>query len=623
MKRTADPTYEYTRLPSGRCIRLLNLHPGPPGFRCELVPQSLDLISSFEAISYIWGDSVKSDSIMIEGCSLPITKNAYEILAKFAPKAGTRVLWIDAICINQDDDIDKSQQVRLMKEIYSSASRVIIWLGNPPEASLAHDFFSQSNSQFPGKASDEAHVSSTTINDKDLGQLEFRKLLQHPYWTRVWVVQEIVVARAAHVYYGDKFWGWRQFARIVRALLTEEKRALLRKMSQLEGLRVSHFVGVEKISTIDEIRRRYRKQHHDDLPRILINFCDSCATVERDRVYAFLGISSAATDNTLMADYTKSDRQIFEDVACHSLRTELPFLYFSFAGVANGIKADTWPSWVPDLKKAPEIRLPFPLWDFGKYTASADAKPHIRILEESHQIAVNGVIVDEIAVVTDMKSVIEPDEAAQLRQHGRFMTKPAMLAFCQRELQRHEEAWEIAKQRTQKTYTLNGQPRNEAFWRTLLCDMSSNPIPSEFCSNDDYKEWGQLVNTLLQGLEMRKGRPTDYRSEDQPNLLQDGTDIPFLDLPDLTCFPLRLSLSSFRRQFAVTKQGYMALAVPGIRAGDIICVFSGAETPHALRKDNGAPDGKYRLIGDIYVHGWMDGTYACTTLNISTFAHQF
>jgi hypothetical protein len=122
-------------------------------------------------------------------------------------------------------------------------------------------------------------------------------------------------------------------------------------------------------------RDKVRQQNHDNLvslPRILLNFSDSLATVEKDRIFAFLGISSASTDDTLQPDYSRTDREVFEVVARHSQRTKLPFLYFSVAGLANGIKSDNWPSWVPDLGKAPGIRLPFPLWDFGKYQASAE-----------------------------------------------------------------------------------------------------------------------------------------------------------------------------------------------------------------------------------------------------------
>ena len=99
LNRVRSPKYEYKRL-SERHIRLLRLQRDPSGFHCELLLHSLDLhpAPSFEAISYTWGNFLKTHSLTIENCSLPITKNAHEILSKFASTSQSRLLWIDAIC---------------------------------------------------------------------------------------------------------------------------------------------------------------------------------------------------------------------------------------------------------------------------------------------------------------------------------------------------------------------------------------------------------------------------------------------------------------------------------------------------------------------------------------------
>jgi hypothetical protein len=610
------PEYEYKRL-SERHIRLLKLQRDGSEFHCELLLHSLDLrpAPSFEAISYTWGNpDKKKHSLMIEDCLLPITKNVHEILSKFASTDKSRLLWIDAICINQDDDEDKSQQVRLMREIYGTASPVVVWLGSPPQACLAHAFFNQLSILNSRNASERAVLLPTLINDDNPEWLAFRKLLSHPYWARVWVVQEIVVGLTVDVYYGDESWKWDEFAKTVCSLLPEEKGTLLRKINRLEGLPVPHFAGVEKVSMIDRVRSQYKisqQDHHNlaSLARILLDFSDSLATEQKDRVFAFLGITSASTDDSLQPDYSKTDREVFEVVARHSLQTKLPFLYFSLAGLANGIKSDDWPSWVLDLRRASGTRLPFPLWDFRTYQASAKSQPKVvDIPEADHEIGVEGVLVDEIDFVAKTESAIYPDEAAQLSQHGRFIAEPDMLAFCERELSRYEEAWEIVQRRL-KIYAPNGQSRKEAFWRTWLCDMSSNH-ESERYFGEYYKKWMKLGWPKIGKGRLIYDRDSSKSSPDQggATLPENHNDLASQDLLDLTWFPLRLSLISFRRQFAVTKNGYMALVVPGIEVGDVICVFSGAETPHALRRDQGeASCTKYRLVGDAYVHGWMDG----------------
>jgi hypothetical protein len=210
--------------------------------------------------------------------------------------------------------------------------------------------------------------------------------------------------------------------------------------------------------------------------------------------------------------------------------------------------------------------------------------------------------------VAATESAIYPNEATQLCQHGNFTTESDMLAFCEREMSRYEEAWKTAK-KTSEIYAPNGQSRKEASWRTWLCNMPSNH-ESERYFGEDYKKWLELGWPKIGKGRLIYDKDSSETSPDQggDTLPENRTDLASQDLPDLTWFPLRLSLISFRRQFAVTKKGYMALVVPGIKAGDVICVFSGAETPHALRRDRGeASCTKYRLIGNAYVHGWMDG----------------
>lgn len=142
-KKSNLPEYQYARMTSERHIRLLRLLPDDSCLRCELLPRALDLAPSFQAISYTLGNPTKTHSLILGNCSPLITDSAYTVLRKFASTDQNKLLWIDAICINQHDDEEKSQQVRLMTEIYSTASCVNIWLGSSPEACLAHTFFTQ------------------------------------------------------------------------------------------------------------------------------------------------------------------------------------------------------------------------------------------------------------------------------------------------------------------------------------------------------------------------------------------------------------------------------------------------------------------------------------------------
>jgi hypothetical protein len=127
--------YRYAQLPPAS-IRLLQLLPSkmnPQTLRCELFEYHLqDSNRSFrpyEALSYVWGSEEKPKTIIIDGQSLCITQNLYTALVHLQDSGCSRTIWVDAICINQTDEKEKERQIPLMVEIYSKASRVIVWLG--------------------------------------------------------------------------------------------------------------------------------------------------------------------------------------------------------------------------------------------------------------------------------------------------------------------------------------------------------------------------------------------------------------------------------------------------------------------------------------------------------------
>ncbi|OTB14402.1 hypothetical protein K445DRAFT_47438, partial [Daldinia sp. EC12] len=81
-----------------------------------------------EALSYVWGKSKVSKYINVDGCPFPVTENLFNILTSLRNQHTARPIWIDAICINQADSGEKVHQVRLMRDIYSKAKKVTIWL---------------------------------------------------------------------------------------------------------------------------------------------------------------------------------------------------------------------------------------------------------------------------------------------------------------------------------------------------------------------------------------------------------------------------------------------------------------------------------------------------------------
>jgi hypothetical protein len=125
--------------PGTNTIRLLRLMPQGIGsaertkLRCELFEYSLQNLDKrthlYEALSYIWGGDERTCSITIEEQNLDATANLYTALIRLRGRSLERILWIDAICIDQNNLDERSQQVQLMAMIYSKAHCVLVWLG--------------------------------------------------------------------------------------------------------------------------------------------------------------------------------------------------------------------------------------------------------------------------------------------------------------------------------------------------------------------------------------------------------------------------------------------------------------------------------------------------------------
>lgn len=129
------PAFEYTALERDH-IRLLRIESTLNGIiSCKLIHQSLDNAKSHHALSYCWGSDIKDHAILLNDRPLKITTNLYaalEGLHRLFEREGENrdhYVWVDAICINQDDQIEKSVQVQRMDSIYRQAERVIVWLG--------------------------------------------------------------------------------------------------------------------------------------------------------------------------------------------------------------------------------------------------------------------------------------------------------------------------------------------------------------------------------------------------------------------------------------------------------------------------------------------------------------
>ena len=181
--------YCYSPLSDPDSIRLLQLLPkkdDPTNLRCELFEHSLHYTDSlphlYEAVSYVWGSTEDLQSIIVDNCSLDVTRNLYELLLRLRDDRLPRIIWVDAVCINQDRDNgskEKESQMQLMAEIYARASRVVVWLGDAGEQSnLALDTIRHAGRR------------SATPLDFESSKQAILQLLAERWFRRVWVSKQ-------------------------------------------------------------------------------------------------------------------------------------------------------------------------------------------------------------------------------------------------------------------------------------------------------------------------------------------------------------------------------------------------------------------------------------------------
>jgi hypothetical protein len=162
-----------------RLLRLLPHQDRNADIQCYLFEYVLDDSYShlFEALSYVWGDANDKLPIFIHGYRLDVTLNLHAALSQLRNHSIDRVLWIDAICINQDDQSEKEHQILSMATIYSQAYRVLVWLG-----AAADD----SDLVFKEIRSIEDRISMSA-SEKEQFESAGLALLQRPWFRRIWV----------------------------------------------------------------------------------------------------------------------------------------------------------------------------------------------------------------------------------------------------------------------------------------------------------------------------------------------------------------------------------------------------------------------------------------------------
>jgi len=345
---TAVQDYQYRPLANDGNTRFIQLYPAAhfeDPIRVDIVEQAYDASKtqdpvSYEALSYAWGADEDSAYIFVGANSrLRVRRNVTQILRYLrdgnTPGCTTRTLWIDAICINQADDEEKGMQVTMMGNIYACAKSVLVWTGEPGcdlqalQRSLkGEDLYTREN-QLPPR---------------------FTQFFETGWFTRRWVVQEIMHAREAYFVCGSGTMQWQQFCAFVKHLefaifyeaLTPHVTAILHHLSNLTAVRDTES---DKLSQCDEnttcVQMDRTVARAENMTTLLTRYSTTRCADDRDRIYALCSLSSTP----IPVDYQVSADELYDRLSKIEV-IRFPMAIMSCAGSFGGLAA----SWIPDWR---------------------------------------------------------------------------------------------------------------------------------------------------------------------------------------------------------------------------------------------------------------------------------
>ena len=345
----------YLRHPAA--FRLLDLHPGDEGdgIKCTLRQGIRTNIRwrrmYYSALSYTWGNEPAVIPITVNESTFFVTLNLATALQglRNSPKfGGKRTLWVDAICINQGDVNERNHQVAQMQEIYSGAQEVIVWLGPADSTiklaiSFIHDLcehFSEHKIFF----GDDVNLKDYTLTslghalEKVTTNLYQQKwcavveMLLKPWWTRVWVIQELASARRVILQCGKLNLSWAKMALAIEILLSWHPS--LTGMKLLRDLYLTEERAIIRAASISFIRTSFRLEKKVDFEKLIeLSLLSQCKD-PRDKVYALLGLTQPDVKKIIQPDYDRPIAWTFAivikaHVHCHENLNILGHIYVS------------------------------------------------------------------------------------------------------------------------------------------------------------------------------------------------------------------------------------------------------------------------------------------------------
>ena len=430
--------------------RLLQLLPGceDSDLIGELVHVRLQDNPIYEAISYTWADESgivnHSGNLYIKSSNMimKITSNCEAALRRFRNELDPKFLWVDSICVDQQNLLERSEQVELMTRIYKQAQRVLVFIGNPLDdelqdyyelfdyirTELRHGggvkclkncigkYFKKYFKRVPNSEKFYSICSILSIVSTDCSfHLRLRdtlvKFLSYFWFHRIWVIQEVIMAQAVTFYFGTFVIDWEDIS-LERPPPTSDWEHITTYSFDFENEIDSAFISIrpDLESDIPPVLRLRKEIKFTGAKFIdLLSVSRTCAASDpRDKIFALLGMARAEELPLMRADYTKSIKDTFIEATLYCIRSRkcLDILCLIQSPLS------TASSWVPNFSDTTSLsRLP-------RWLKKASSPPKIDSLGMNDVLLDNrtldlgfldarGILLDSVTYVQNDRKLIQ------------------------------------------------------------------------------------------------------------------------------------------------------------------------------------------------------------------------
>lgn len=550
----------------------------------------------YTAVSYCWGDPNLTHAMNCRGRRKGITESL-DVALRHLRHAECQVnLWVDQICIDQDDVAEKGQQVQLMGLIYQRAMNTVIWLGPKSD----HGAFRALESVWhiirywnDNVSEEERTRLRRSLEDEHILQ-SLQDLFERPWFGRLWIIQEAVFSFQPYFMTGRNAISWSDLTKCCSEFVEHE---IFGSHQLTDASTSSQALAARGCSIGAELyNMKIDFENKASLLNRLIDTREAAATDPRDHVYGLLGLSRS----TIIPDYSKCTHQLYSDATVEYINHEVD-AYANIRASGRELRVSNLhgvfralfcvdheqqhailPSWVPDWSRPRHTEsLAIKLSSGVCYATGGVARSDVLVVHpDMKSITVTVRLFDTLKRLDQvlMRGMVQADgENRALRQCAEFVT-----SHC------HPYPSECS------TFT--------AFWQTLVVGkdgpgMQRCPVA-----------YAEIVSLLLGGHSDQPKIPdqtyTDRQVKGRLTLKRPKSRNTGRVYRDLR---IASSKAVHFRRLAATTQRYLGLVPRFAEEGYWIVVAPGCPVPLVVRR---RPDGTFTFIGECYVHGIMNGEIA-------------